>query len=431
MSIKYVNANINTEGLFRTSTVPYGIIGMVGKMTSEGSASIGQTYLVRSPNSAKDLFGIKSALYESIAIAFQNGASQIYAVPADVSVETLDETFSGDESTTEFTLANQPAQPLESVTIDTTPQVEGIDFDVDYGNKKIIFTSAPETGVNNISVDYNQHSISDIETALGLLEQKQVNIIIGALINDETLLEAIYDHVITQTDLERIGVYMLKNGETATTFADIIASSKSVLIAHKSLNKDVASAFAGRIAGLRPWESLTMKPLVGIQQGDRAFSPTEFQAFDNKQINVSVDPPKLTGSGEVVSIGWTLDDTGTLVFIDQVRIALFIGEVLEVGLTNPSIIGKLPINRTGLKELDTKASAILQPWQNVGAFDRFTLVNSARVLFELTNPTPEEITARANLQASRNLSDPYAYGVEIVYAGKIIYIQVELSLIGG
>ena len=252
-----------------------------------------------------------------------------------------------------------------------------------------------------------------------------------ALINDETLLEAIYDHVITQTDLERIGVYMLKNGETATTFADIIASSKSVLIAHKSLNKDVASAFAGRIAGLRPWESLTMKPLVGIQQGDRAFSPTEFQAFDNKQINVSVDPPKLTGSGEVVSIGWTLDDTGTLVFIDQVRIALFIGEVLEVGLTNPSIIGKLPINRTGLKELDTKASAILQPWQNVGAFDRFTLVNSARVLFELTNPTPEEITARANLQASRNLSDPYAYGVEIVYAGKIIYIQVELSLIGG
>lgn len=429
MTIKYVNATVDTTGLFRTEAVNYGNIGMIGKKTSSGSASIGDVDKVLSPSQGESLYGADSALSNSIDIAFQNGATVIYATPADVSVETLAEKFSGDGNTTEFTLVNQPAQPLESVTVDATPQVEGTDFKVDYGNKKLIFFTAPATGTDNISVDYNQHSASDIQDALALLVQKPVNVVVGAMINDQTLLEDIYDHVIAQTDLQRIGVYMLKNGETSTTFAATIESEKSILIAHKSELKDVASAMAGRIAGVVPWESLTMKPLLGIQQGDLQFTETERQAFEDKQINVSTDPPKLTGSGEVIDIGWTLDPTGTLQFIDLIRTALFVADTLETGLTRPDIIGKIPINLAGMKELDVKAAAVLNPWKRAGAFSAFTLINEARKLFE--NPTSENLPERQALQSTRKLSGAYAYGVEIVINQKIIYIDINLSLVGG
>jgi hypothetical protein len=429
MTIKYVDVKTDTEGLFRTQAVNYSNIGMVGKKTSSGSASIGDVDKVLSPNQGEDLYGADSALSNSIDIAFQNGATVIYATPADVSVETLGETFSGDASTTEFTLANQPAQPLESVEVDSTPQVEGSDFKVDYGNKKIIFFTAPASGTDNISVDYNQHSATDIQDALALLNQKPINIEVGAMINDEILLEDIYDHVVAQTEIERIGVYMLKNGETATSFADTIADAKSILIAHKSELKDVASAFAGRIAGIVPWGSLTGQPLLGIQQGDRQFTETERQAFEDKQINVSTEAIKRPGSGEVVDIGTTLDPEAKLVYIDLIRNALFVGDVLETGLDRPDIIGKLPINLVGMKELDVKAAAVLNPWKRAGSFQRFTLINKARELFE--NPTPENLPERQALQSSRELKDPYDYGVEIVVNQYVIRIFIKLSLVGG
>jgi hypothetical protein len=425
MTIKYVNVKVDTTGLFRSPAINYGNIGMVGKKTSTGSASIGDVDKVLSPDQGEELYGADSALSNSIDIAFQNGATVIYAAPAAVSVVTSAETKSGDGSTTDFVLNNQPAQPLESVEVDSTPQIEGTDFEVDYGNKTITFFTAPLSGTDNISIDYNQHSATDIQDALALLNNKPVNIELGAMINDEILLEDIYDRVIAQTDLQRIGVYMLKNGETATSFADTIADAKSILIAHKSKKKDVASAMAGRIAGIVPWKALTMEPLLGIQQGDLAFTETERQAFQDKQINVSVDPPKLTGSGEVIDIGWTLDPTATLSYIDLIRTALFVADVLEVGLTRPDIQGTIQINLTGLKELDLKAASVLNPWKRQGAFTAFTLVNPARDLFE--NPTAENLQERIDLQNSRTID----YGTEIVVGQAIIFININLSLVGG
>ena len=63
-----------------------------------------------------------------------------------------EETFSGDNSTTDFTLAEKASS--SRVTISGTQQAPEIDYEIDTENRKLKFTIAPPTGSNNILIEY-------------------------------------------------------------------------------------------------------------------------------------------------------------------------------------------------------------------------------------------------------------------------------------
>ena len=425
---RYVKVVIDTTGLYKVGARGWSDVGIVGCGVGSGF-TVNTAYVIRSPLDAKTLFGETSALYKSILLLFSNGASKVIAVPADVAEQTP-ETFSGDDSETEFTLSGIPAQPMGAVTISAVPQVEGTDFYVDYGNGKVIFYTAPAIGVNNISITYSLHTSVQLNSALSEMENQNVQLLVGAMIFDAALIGNLKTHCDTMKTVNAlIGVFMLKYGETTVTLATTLASECSILLGHKSL-KDPAAALCGVIAGLRPWKDLTMKYVSDTEQSG-VFSNTEQTAFDDAQIIHLFDPPKLTGSSVVVSLGTTLDDTATLIFIDQVRVAHHIAGVLEFGLTNPNVIGAMKMNRNGLRELNAYITSLLNPWVKAGEIDNFTINNPALTLFEIDEPTAPDISNMAALQSSRKLNGAYVCGAEVVYSGTIIYIEFNLSLVGG
>jgi len=92
-------------------------------------------------------------------------------------------TFSGDGSTTEFQLPHPyfPIETVQDVSVGGSSQTEGTDYAMDYWDGRLIFSSAPASGTDNISVDvdYVQHpfqwlavgtdgtSVTDADTSLG------------------------------------------------------------------------------------------------------------------------------------------------------------------------------------------------------------------------------------------------------------------------
>ena len=64
------------------------------------------------------------------------------------------ETFSGDDSETEFSISTPNLVAIKEITIGGTKVYKYIDYDIDLDNAKITFDSAPTTGSNNISVTY-------------------------------------------------------------------------------------------------------------------------------------------------------------------------------------------------------------------------------------------------------------------------------------
>jgi hypothetical protein len=427
---RYINVTVSAEGLFAVAPQSWSTIGIVGRAIGS-NFTVNTAYLIKSPTEAKDLFDESSALYQSILLAFQNGATEIWAVPADVGAETP-ENFAGDGNTKEFTLLKSPAQPLDGVTINSVPQVEGVDFTVDYGNGKVTFETAPPSGspAGDIVVSYSTHSTIQLSAALTVLEDFRVQLVCGAMIFDSALLAEIRDHVIAmEATKPRMGVYMLKNGETSVTLATTLASKLNVLIAHKSL-KDVAAACIGRIASLRPWESLTLKSVEGLEQIEK-FTNTEVAAFDAVFIVTMLDPPLLTGIAVVFSNGWNLDPARTLGFIDQVRVVHYITGILEFGLTNPNVIGKMRMNRAGLRQLNAFIASLLNPQVKAEAIDNYVIVNPALNLFEKPNPDSADIAEIEALQASRRLNGAYQIQIKIIYSGAIEFISIELELRGG
>lgn len=425
---RYVEVTVSTVGLTQTGRRAPSTIGMVGRAVGS-NFTLNTAYTIISPSEAADLFGTTSALYQSILRAFSEGASKIIAVPADVTAESQ-ETFSGDGSETEFTLSKSPAQPLDSVTVDSVAQTEGEDFYVDYGNGKVIFYTAPASGTDNVAVDFSAHTAAQIETAIAVLEEVDVGLVCGAMMFDSALLEKIKAHCDTmRTDLPRMATYMLKNAETTLTLATTLASQDSILIMHKSL-QDVASLCAGTISSYQPWTDMTSKPVENIVQTGR-FTSSEIAAADAAFVVTMYDPPKQTGNAKVFSTGWTLDADRDLGFIDQVRVAYFFKGILEFGLTTPKIIGTIRINRNGMRELDNYIASLLNPYVANGVIDGFTIVNAARNLLELQDPDETQIQQIITLQANRRLEDAYKIQVQVIYAGTAIFIGINLALTGG
>ena len=425
----YITVTISTAGLYAVQPVAWSNIGIVGK--GVGSNFVVDTpYTIKSPLDA-EIFGVTSALYQSILLLFSNGANNITAVAADVTASAQSpESFNGDDSATEFTLTDIPSQPLEDVSVESVPQIEGTDFYVDYGNKKVIFYTAPVTGTDNVVVTYKEHTTAQIQSALAVLTTLNVQVIVAAMTFDITLLGDVKTHVDSVASTNPcIAIYMQTNGETAVTKAATLESELSVLIAHKSL-KDVAAAVAGVIASVRPWIDLTLKGVKDIQQTEE-FTSSQFTAFNTAKMIIMHDPPKLTGTARVISKGFTLDAGTTLQFIDQVRTVQYVAAILETGLTNPNVIGTMRMNRTGLRQLQSYIRSLLNPLVNAETIDNYNIDNPALRLFETANPDAEDITNMTALQTSRSLSGNYAIVIELVYSGTIQFIAVNASLVGG
>ena len=427
----YIKVTVSTEGLTQVGTANFGNVAIVGRALGSGW-SLNEPYVIQNPADAKALFGETSALYNSIKLAFQNGATYVIAVPTDVEAQTP-ETFDGDASETEFTLTQLPAQPLDEVTIDSVPVTEGEDFVVDYGNGIVIFNSPPATGVDNISITYSKHTATTLSAALTRLQIEDVQIIIGAMMFEEALLEDIKDHcVLMENDNPRIAFYNLPNGSVDITTAVALLEGKlGSLIAHWQLT-DVAAGVAGKASSLRPWKDLTFKPIAGLGIRQGKFTNTQFNTLNDAHVIIMYDPPKDNATTLRIHKGWNLDSSNQSPFVDQVRTAFYIAQILELGLTNPNVIGEMKMNRGGIRELNAYIRALMNPITGPDrAIDRYTILNPAQILFETDNPTDEQIQEIINLQASRSLTDNYAITVECIYSGTIIHIDLVVALTGG
>ena len=84
---RYIKVTVSADGLFAVAQRSWSIIGMIGHATGSNFV-VGTAYTIKSPTEAKDLFGSDSALYNSILLAFSNGATEIIAIPAAVTSET-------------------------------------------------------------------------------------------------------------------------------------------------------------------------------------------------------------------------------------------------------------------------------------------------------------------------------------------------------
>lgn len=70
------------------------------------------------------------------------------------------ETFSGDGAETEFTVSNTKLLCVNEVSVSSSVQTKHVDYSIDLRNNKIIFATAPASGSNNVSVDYDHGSES-------------------------------------------------------------------------------------------------------------------------------------------------------------------------------------------------------------------------------------------------------------------------------
>lgn len=426
---RYIQVNVSTEGGSAVGTQEWSNIGIIGRGVGSGF-SVDTAYQIDNAKTAKTLFGESSALYKSILLLFENGASSILAIPAAVTAQTQ-VVADGDGSKVEFDIGDIPAQPLDSVEVGGVPLVEDTDYIVDYGNGKVTFFEAPVSGTGNVTIDFSKHLAAQITSALTKLEEYvNIQLVLGAMMFESALLSLIKTHT---TTMEQIGArqafYMLKNGETAVTLATTLAGYMSNLIAHKSL-KDTAAALCGRVAGSRPWDSLAMRDLRGLEITE-PFTRTEQAAFDAAQIIFTHDPPKDNRNAWVVSTPWTLDTTGNLLKIDRVRTLFHLAGVLEYGLTSTNVIGTMRMNLIGLEALSNYVEALLQPWVNVGEINSFTLENPALTLFAKTKPTSQDQAAKAALQLTPRLEGAYALVVGLNYSGAIEYIELSVALVGG
>lgn len=96
-------------------------------------------------------------------MAIHGKVGAIYA-PNDLTGTTVaSETFSGDDATVEFTLANNYVIPYsETVTIGATEQTRNKDYTINYITGVITFTTAPATEVDNIDVAYSYYTVAEV-----------------------------------------------------------------------------------------------------------------------------------------------------------------------------------------------------------------------------------------------------------------------------
>jgi hypothetical protein len=133
---------------------------------------------------------------------FGGGAAQV--------ATEIKESLSGDGSTTSFVLSGRPQRPLLRLEHPTgVPNMENVEFTVDYSKASISFSSPPAKGEGNIVVRYNSAK------GAGTLRYVRLNLSYNVDIwsatereRDEATIEAIKAVALSQENLSQKGMQL-------------------------------------------------------------------------------------------------------------------------------------------------------------------------------------------------------------------------------
>lgn len=326
-----------------------------------------------------------------------------------------------------------PSGSSTSVRLGNYAEVDALyptDSELSIGVKNAFANGASSVYAADIGETKN---LSTIETGLASLLNNDVQVVALAATPETDVIAYISDALashVAAAGTERVGVFALaqnEDGDTApTAVKNMLAADKTRMfgVAHKSAS-DVATVIAGLLASAKPWESLIMKNVSGVVQTSQ-FTTAQITTLDTAQINPLVDPLYLTGTGYVLGTDYTCGlISGGIYRVDIRRTLDDVTYKLKAGLTNPTIIGNIRINKTGLSALSGKISAILQTAVNDGEIESYSIdipVLNA-LIKDLNSRSDAEAAAIVTARTTRNID----VTVVVVYSGAIHTIDVELK----
>lgn len=297
---------------------------------------------------------------------------------------------------------------------------------------KTAFEQSPgPTTVWAIATDPNDGANA---TANGLAAAAKISVQIVLLANTPLIgkgagqgtsdIEALATHCNTVSNtgadgMERIGVAMLGQGVTDTTLVSAtMAQNRMTMVAHHSAG-DAAAAMAGVIAGYQPHISMLLKQ-VTIDVDD-VFSDSEIDAFNTARINWVTRTPLIPGAGLYLGEGYTLGTDQP--YIDIVRTIDEISFDLKAALIRS--IGVLRVTRAGLRSLVNQMIAVLQPLEDGGVIDSYSVFFPLLVLLEKDPASLSDVELQEihNAQATRTVPSI----VTIEYAGAIHRLNITLK----
>ncbi len=359
--MQFVNIDVDTSGLYQVPTSDYGTVAIVG--VGIGSGSVTPVKLGSYAEVDTAFPDTDSDLSIAIKLAFENGASSVWAV--DVASEKTVENF---------------------------------------------------------------------ETALASLSNKDVQFVVlaNAVETDAVayMSDALLTHVMGATT-ERIGVFMLASGADSATaptaITGMLAANKTrmMCIAHNTTS-DVAAAVAGMLASLNPWESPVMKPISGISAATADFTTTQFALMDAANINPIFDPLYFAGDAQVLKTEYTMGSRAAGIYLVDVRRAIDdIVYKLKTGLTVPTVIGNIRVNKSGMASLRNHITGIMQTAVNTGEIDSFAISIPVATALAV-DPAARTPTQTANIAAART-NRAVDVTIAIEYSGAIHTLSITVA----
>ena len=446
MGLKFATTTIDTTALYTPQQRGFGVGGIVGwSQEAEKNAPL----FFRGTSEAKAEYGEESGLYRSIFSFFENRGKDTYGVAFEGIAQTQ-ELFDGDVVTDlrEFTLPYYPLPPLD-VQADfgsgMAACTEGVEYDVDYGNKKVLFKQGytPATGSGTVQVDGYATTPSLVSDALAELMRKEVQIVSLGYCYDPSILVELKDHLV-EADSEnsyRIGYSPLPKGEATEGVVDSLIASLECdfmgLIAHNSL-KDPVSALCGITSYSPPQRPITFKEVRGLAQTE-VFSNSEIyllagdggRTTTGKNVIV-IDNPERSTINTATGWGYTISGDVGLRYMDTVRVLQAVNFALEAGLTDPTIVGNedVDITLTGIRRVKNRISGILLPYtiRPNRMFNAYKVVLPLETLLLNQNNLKESERQVIRSAVTTRAID---YEVEIDYRGSLNTIHGIVRVVPG
>jgi hypothetical protein len=157
------------------------------------------------------------------------------------------------------------------------------------------------------------------------------------------------------------------------------------------------------------------------------FTGAQITALEEAHINVLVNPVYLSGTSFVLSSDQTLGtEVGGINFIDTRRVIDDIAYKLKAGLTDPSIIGNVSINKPGLAIVLGRLSGILQKAVNSGEIEEYVL--NFPIINALAKPTNSRSPVEVELISGSRTRRGIAGEASIVYAGVLHTIDISVKI---
>lgn len=284
------------------------------------------------------------------------------------------------------------------------------------------------------AVDCGTPTLVSVGDALASLEGYDVQVVaLAGIVEavDNAYISVTLANHLDSASTERVGVFQLDRAQDVATMptalSGLLAANKSRMfgVAHNS-DSEVACAVAGLIAGLKPQESPLLKPITNVVQ-TVGFTSAQITALELAHINVLVNPVYLAGTSFVLGSDLTMGtEDGGINFIDTRRVIDDIAYKLKAGLTSPSIIGSVQINKPGLAVVMGRLVGILQKCADSGEIEgydlNFPIVNA--LAKPLGSRSPVEIELISGARTARAISGEAA----ITYAGVLHIINIDVKI---